>query len=88
MREEEINGVNGFTVNGLSGFSRCENWRIKANTKARDAYASSISLLIPHPNPLPQGERRLRKFSPSLDGRGEGEGDYVNLFDTFVILKF
>jgi peptidoglycan/xylan/chitin deacetylase (PgdA/CDA1 family) len=33
------------------------------DTKVRNAYASSISLHTPHPNPLPQGERELYKLS-------------------------
>jgi peptidoglycan/xylan/chitin deacetylase (PgdA/CDA1 family) len=34
-----------------------------------------ITLSPPHPNPLPQGERGLRKFPPPLMEGGEGEGD-------------
>ncbi len=39
----------------------------------------------PHPNPLPQGERGLHKFPPPSMGGGEGEGDYVNLFNSFAM---
>ena len=45
-----------------------------------------ISLHTPHPNPLPQGERGLHRFPPPLMGGGEGEGDYVNLFNSFAIV--
>ena len=41
----------------------------------------------PHPNPLPQGERGLCKFPPPLMGGGEGEGDDVNLFNSFVVVQ-
>ncbi|MCK4386144.1 MAG: GNAT family N-acetyltransferase [candidate division Zixibacteria bacterium] len=41
-----------------------------------------ISLHTPHPNP-PKGEE-LPRFPPPLMGGGKGEGDYVNLFDSFA----
>jgi hypothetical protein len=47
--------------------------------------AEEISLHTPHPNPLPQGERELHKFLPLLMGGGQGEGEDVNLFNSFVI---
>ena len=55
-----------------------------------------ISLHTPHPDPamhfaslnLPQGGRGDFINSPSLDGRGQGEGDYVNLFNSFPIVIF
>jgi predicted ATP-grasp superfamily ATP-dependent carboligase len=75
------------------------NLKDKINTKARNAYASSISSPTPDPNPLPQGERGLHEFSPLLIGStgsinslqasslqvegDEEEGDYVNLFNSF-----
>ena len=37
------------------------------------------------PNPLPQGERGLHKFPPPLMGGGQGEGNDVNLFNSFAI---
>jgi heptosyltransferase-2 len=46
-----------------------------------------ISLPTPHPIPLPQGERGLPKFPPPLMGGGKGEGDYVNLLNSFAIDK-
>jgi len=46
-----------------------------------------ISLHTPHPNPLRQGERELHKSPPPLTEGGEGEGDYVNLFNSLAIVS-
>ena len=44
-----------------------------------------ISLQPPYLNPA-KGEG-LRKFPPPLMGRGEGEGDYINLFNSFAAFR-
>jgi len=44
-----------------------------------------ISLYPPYPNPA-KGEG-LRKYPPPLMGGGEGEGDYINLFNSFAIVS-
>ncbi len=48
----------------------------QSNTKALNKFT------YPYPNPAKGGG--LRKL-PSLDGRGEGEGDYVNLFNSVAM---
>jgi len=46
-----------------------------------------MNLHTPHPDPLPQGERELPKFPPPLTGGDKGEGDYINSFNSFAIIR-
>jgi hypothetical protein len=55
--------------------------------KSAGSNGQRISLHTPHPDPLPQGERRLHKFPPPLMGGGKGEGDYVGLFKSFPTIS-
>jgi len=48
--------------------------------------AQEIGLHTPHLYPLPQGERKLDELPPPSMGGGKGEGDSVNLFNSFAII--
>ena len=81
------------TASELSVWSIFDAYQKFVNPRIKLIQKQKISLHPPHPrlwrdfqpNPLPQGERGLHKFPPPLMGGGKGEGDYVNLFNSFVI---
>ncbi len=60
-----------------------ETWQEVLKLKDKLIQKQEISLHTLHPNPTKGGG--LHKFSPPLMGGDKGEGDYVNLFNSFAI---
>jgi hypothetical protein len=64
-----------------------KNSGVSSFSLIRNFFNTDVILFETMLPPLPQGERELHKFPLPLMEGGEGEGDDVDLFNLFDIVK-